>query len=127
VRRAPALATAAACLLAAASPGTAAGDDGPCPGTSTAEIVACLDARAAAWDRRLNAAYAALLARLAADGRGRDETLRAAQRLWVPYRDANCRLHGSGEGTIARIEAAACVERMARERALELERAAAGP
>ncbi len=121
-----ALAAAAACLLAAAPAHAATDDDGPCPGTSTAEIVACLAARAAAWDRRLNAAYETLLAQLAADGRGRDEALRAAQRLWTGYRDANCRFHGSGEGTIARVEAAACLERMARDRPLELERAA-GP
>jgi uncharacterized protein YecT (DUF1311 family) len=113
--------------ILAASPCGAGADDQPCPGTSTAEIVACLDARAQAWDRRLNAAYGGLLTSLADDaGRGRDEALRAAQRLWVRYRDANCRFHGSGEGTIARIEAAACVERMTRDRALELERAA-GP
>ena len=33
------------------------------------------------------------------------DQLRAAQRLWVQYRDANCLYYGMGEGTIARLDA----------------------
>jgi uncharacterized protein YecT (DUF1311 family) len=49
------------------------------------------------------------------------EQLRAAQRLWIPYRDANCLYYGMGEGTIARIDAGECMRNMTDARARELE------
>jgi uncharacterized protein YecT (DUF1311 family) len=47
--------------------------------------------------------------------------LRAAQRLWIAYRDANCLYFGMGEGTIARVGAAECMRSMTEARARELE------
>jgi len=47
--------------------------------------------------------------------------LRAAQRLWVQYRDANCLYYGMGEGTIARLDAGECMRSMTEARAKELE------
>jgi uncharacterized protein YecT (DUF1311 family) len=49
------------------------------------------------------------------------DQLRAAQRLWIAYRDANCLYYGMGEGTIARIGAAECLRSMTEARAHELE------
>ena len=83
-------------------------------------IVACVDAKARAWDRRLNAAYAALQQRIDAEQR---DPLRAAQRSWIQYRDANCRFYGSQSGSIRQVQAAECVRAMTQERTLELEKA----
>ena len=49
------------------------------------------------------------------------EQLRAAQRLWIGYRDANCLYYRMGEGTIARIDAGECMRNMTQARARELE------
>ena len=85
---------------------------------STQEIVECLARLAAAWDRRLNAAYREQMS--GAEGQ-RADLLRAAQRLWIQYRDANCTWYAAGEGTISRIEAAECMRSMTERRARELE------
>ena len=85
---------------------------------STVEIVECVGALTAAWDRRLNVAYRELIGDMEPKSR---ERLRAAQRLWIQYRDANCAWHGGGEGTIARVEAAECFRSMTAARAMELE------
>jgi uncharacterized protein YecT (DUF1311 family) len=87
-------------------------------GVSTPEMVDCANEKTAYWDKRLNAAYVRALKET--EGKQR-EPLRAAQRLWVQYRDANCLYYSLGEGTIARIDAADCVYRMTKSRALELE------
>jgi uncharacterized protein YecT (DUF1311 family) len=81
-------------------------------------MVECLAAKAAEWDKRLNAAYQKVLKLTAGKQR---EQLRAAQRLWVQYRDANCLYWALGEGTIARLESADCTFRLTKERAEELE------
>ena len=49
------------------------------------------------------------------------DPLRAAQRLWVQYRDTNCLYYGMGEGTIARLDAGECMRSMTEARARELE------
>ncbi len=94
-----------------------------CSQSSTVEIVACLQRRAQAWDARLNQAYKEAMARVDAPQR---EPLRAAQRLWIQYRDANCRAYGSREGSIRQIEAAECVRAMTQARAEELAEMGAG-
>ena len=88
---------------------------------NTLAIVDCVSGRAQAWDRRLNAAYKALGE--AADPAQRDP-LKAAQRLWVQYRNANCAFYGAHEGTIRQVLAAECMRSMTQDRALELEAAA---
>ncbi|MBV1796241.1 lysozyme inhibitor LprI family protein [Siccirubricoccus sp. G192] len=96
-------------------------DYGPCAEqTTTTAIVACADARTRVWDQRLNAAYAALQKRI---DPGQRDPLRAAQRLWIQYRDANCRFYGSQEGSIRQIQGAECFRAMTQDRALELEQA----
>jgi len=116
---------AAAALLGAAAVAFA-GDEGEpdqqC-GVSTPEMVDCLNGKTAFWDKRLNTAYAAALKEAEPKQRA---PLRAAQRLWVQYRDANCLYYSLSEGSIARIDAADCMYRMTKSRALELEGKPAG-
>jgi uncharacterized protein YecT (DUF1311 family) len=87
-----------------------------CAGGSTPEIEECLARYTKAWDARLNAAYRELL-----NGNPEAGSLRSAQRLWLQFRDANCRYYGLGEGTIVRVQAAACLRYMTSQRAQELE------
>ncbi len=109
-----------------AGPALAAGmfDDGyqPCGNeSSTLAIVACVQGKTQVADKRLNAAYTSLQRGVDA---GQREPLRAAQRLWVQYRDANCRFYGAQDGTIRNIKAAECLRAMTEARAAELEDAA---
>jgi uncharacterized protein YecT (DUF1311 family) len=114
-----------AIVSAAASIGAAAfafaGDQGEpeqdC-GNSTYEMVECLNVKTAYWDKRMTIAYQFALK--AGEPKQREQ-LRAAQRLWIQYRDANCLYYGLGEGTIARIDAGDCMRKMTKSRALELE------
>jgi uncharacterized protein YecT (DUF1311 family) len=113
------LAAAAALLIAVA--GARAGDQGDpeqaCDG-NTYEMVECLKAKTAQWDKRLNAAYQQALKDAQPAQR---EQLRSAQRLWIQYRDANCLYYGLGEGTIARLDAGECMRSMTEARAREFE------
>ena len=114
------MALSAAAMLALASVAHA-GDQGDpeqsCDG-NTLQMVECLKAKTAQWDKRMNIAYQQALK----DAAGKQqEQLRAAQRLWIQYRDANCLYYGLGEGTIARIDAGECMRNMTKARAKELE------
>jgi uncharacterized protein YecT (DUF1311 family) len=107
-------------VLALAPAAHAGEQDGPeqsCDG-STYQMVECLKEKTAQWDKRLNLAYQKALE--GAANAQRDQ-LRAAQRLWIQYRDANCLYYGMGEGTIARLEAGECMRSMTEARAKELE------
>ena len=90
---------------------------------STSGSVDCVAAKTKVWDRRLNASYKALAAR---SDPAQREPLKAAQRLWIQYRDANCRFYALGEGTIHQIEAVECERAMTRQRACEMETANLG-
>lgn len=74
-----------------------------CNGGTTVAIVDCIAARTKAWDKRLNTAYKDLSQRVDA---GQREPLKAAQRLWIQYRDANCGFYGAAEGSIRQVNAA---------------------
>ena len=87
---------------------------------STMATVDCVAAKTKIWDQRLNAAYKNLVRRIDPAQR---EPLRAAQRLWIQYRNANCRFYGAQQGTIREIQAAECLRSMTEGRALELESA----
>jgi uncharacterized protein YecT (DUF1311 family) len=110
-----------AALLAALVSTARAGDQGDpdqaCDG-STQQMVECLNARTAQWDKRMTIAYQQAMKQA---GQLQHEQLRAAQRLWIQYRDANCLYYGMGEGTIARIDAGECIRSMTEARARELE------
>lgn len=103
------------------APVAVAGDQGDpepsCDG-NTFQMVECLKARTAQWDKRMTIAYQQALKDAAPQQR---EQLRAAQLLWIGYRDANCLYYGMGEGTIARIDAGECMRNMTEARARELE------
>ena len=105
-------------LSAAAFAGDAGDPDQSCDG-STAEMVDCISAKTARWDKRMTIAYQQAL-KTAASPQQHDQ-LRAAQRLWIQYRDANCLYYDLGEGTIAKVDAAECVRSMTEARAHELE------
>jgi uncharacterized protein YecT (DUF1311 family) len=94
-----------------------AGDQGEpepsCDG-NTFQMVECLKAKTAQWDKRLNVAYQKAVQDA---GSAQRDQLRVAQRLWVQYRDANCLYYGMGEGTIARLDAGECMRRMMGARA----------
>lgn len=91
---------------------------------TTVEIMVCLDARTKVWDARLNQAYQALTAMLKAEpAPGQLDKLRAAQRLWLQYRNANCGFYDAEQGTIREIDAAECMHRMTQDRAIELQQA----
>lgn len=94
------------------------GDPEPSCDGSTYQMVECLKAKTAQWDKRLNAAYSKALDAAQPKQRGQ---LRQAQRAWIAFRDANCLYYGMGEGTIARIEAGDCMYSLTKTRALELE------
>jgi uncharacterized protein YecT (DUF1311 family) len=109
---------AAMCLAASLAH---AGDQGDpeksCDG-NTYEMVECLKARTAQWDNRMTIAYQQALKESVPQ---QHDQLRAAQRLWIQYRDASCLYYGLGEGTIARIDAGECMRSMTEARARELE------
>jgi len=115
------LASITAAVLIGAAAFAYAGDQSEpeksCDG-STYEIVECLKAKTAQWDKRMTIAYQRMLN--AGETRQREQ-LRVAQRLWIQYRDANCLYYGLNEGTIARMDAGDCMLRMTQSRALELE------
>jgi uncharacterized protein YecT (DUF1311 family) len=108
----------AACLLASAVDAGDQSDPAQSCDGSTFEMVDCLKAKTAQWDKRMTAAYQQALKDVVPQQR---EQLRAAQRLWIQYRDANCLYYGLGEGTIARIDAGECMRSMTEARARELE------
>jgi uncharacterized protein YecT (DUF1311 family) len=118
IRRLIAIVAMAAFLAPAAKAGDAGDPEQDCDG-STPEMVDCLAVKTARWDKRMAIAYQQAMKD--APSRQRDQ-LRAAQRLWIQYRDANCLYYGMGEGTIARIDAGECLRSMTEARARELEK-----
>jgi uncharacterized protein YecT (DUF1311 family) len=99
------------------------GNPGDCAG-STPEMVDCLMAQHAHWDKQLTIAYQQAMKDAVP---AQKEKLREAERAWIKYRDANCGYYAAGEGSIARIDAAACMLNMTQKRAEELRNGGAGP
>lgn len=89
-------------------------------GGVTSHMLDCITTELHMQDARLNHAYRAAMQALDAAQKSR---LRDVQRLWIQYRDANCRLLGRlTGGSIDQINGATCLLDMSRERADELER-----
>jgi uncharacterized protein YecT (DUF1311 family) len=105
------------CLVSPAPAGDQGDPEASCQG-NTFEMVECLKAKTAQWDKRLGIAYQQAMKDAQPAQR---EQLRAAERLWIQYRDANCLYYGMGEGTIARLDAGECMRSMTDARARELE------
>ena len=91
--------------------------DPPCMDTSTYGMSQCMQRQWEVWDKRLNAEYSAALKRVSPQAR---PWLRQAQQLWVKYRDANCRMYSSHEGTVAQLWSVGCLLDMTKKRVLEL-------
>lgn len=87
---------------------------------NTIAIVECVEEKTRVWDERLNKAFKELPQRIDA---GQISQLKAAQRLWIKFRGANCGFYGTQEGTIRQIQAAECRRPMTKDRTLELENA----
>ena len=86
----------------------------------TVDMLNCIDAEIVLQDARLNSEYRQTLASVS----NRQQTrLRAAQRLWVQYRDANCAFRADPDGgTLATVMSVDCRRAMTTERADELVR-----
>lgn len=101
-------------------------------GQSTVGMMFCLQAEAQAWDVALNDEYARALA--FAEGADAEERphfpefavrfdqVKAAQRAWIAFRDANCDMaYGIwGSGSMRMIEGASCLLQMTARRTVEL-------
>ena len=91
-------------------------------GQSTYGMITCYQQAEEAWDAELNRLYKALMATLEKEDQDR---LRAAQRAWIAYRDAEYSFSGemyyAMEGTMYRIMAAGREMEMVRTRALEFQ------
>lgn len=91
--------------------------------SSTMGMVQCTSAEIARQDARLNKAYNALMSK---QSKTRKQELQTAQRLWIKYRDANCKFYvDPNGGSIAQVKAANCVMNETANRATELENLAA--
>lgn len=101
-------------------------------GETTLGITMCASAEAQVWDKFLNAEYKALMAFSKAmdvdeaayfpEYAKREENLRAAQRAWIAYRDAECGLAYAlwGSGSMRNIAGSDCIMQMTAERTIEL-------
>ena len=88
-------------------------------GGITSAMQECIRAELERQDRRLNAAYQALMGSVAEKRRAQ---LRDAQRKWIAFRDANCGFYYDPEGgSAARLAANECMVTLTAERAHELE------
>ncbi|QCO23053.1 DUF1311 domain-containing protein [Acinetobacter cumulans] len=88
-------------------------------GGVTASMVECIAAETKRQDVRLNKAYKNLMNTLSAT---RKKELQDTQRLWMKYRDANCKFYYDPDGgSIVRVMSAGCFMDMTAERADELE------
>jgi uncharacterized protein YecT (DUF1311 family) len=86
---------------------------------ATADQIQCTVEEHALQDRALNAAYARAMKQLTPDQQAK---LKAAQRAWIPWRDAKCAaLEDIGWGSLSRVSANFCMVETTIERTLELE------
>ena len=88
-------------------------------GGVTTSMVECIVAETKLQDVRLNKAYKNLTNTLDTT---RKKELQDTQRLWIKYRDANCKFYYDPDGgSIVRVTSAGCFMDMTAERADELE------
>jgi uncharacterized protein YecT (DUF1311 family) len=122
----------AAMLLAGAVAGPAIADSNPIDvqletclatpdGMTTQGMVDCIGAAYEAWDKALNDAYRSLMATLSPQ---EAELLRAAQREWIRFRDAESVFLGSlltpDRGTMMRIAVNEMMADLVKARVLQL-------
>ena len=88
-------------------------------GGVTTGMVECIAAETKRQDVRLNKAYKNLMSTLDIT---RKKELQDTQRLWMKYRDANCKFYYDPDGgSIVRVTSAGCFMDMTAQRADELE------
>ena len=84
-------------------------------GSSTLGQIQCIGVELKVQDKRLNQAYAQVMADLNPRQQAR---LRSAQRAWIAFRDADCvALYDEDWGTLSRVNANNCVMQRTAERA----------
>jgi len=83
----------------------------------TLQIVKCMEAQRAYWDKKLDEAYKQALKD---SDPGQADYLRLAERAWIKYRDANCTYYHQGQGSISQVNAAWCMRDMTEQRYKEL-------
>ncbi len=84
-------------------------------GSSTMGQIQCIGVELKVQDKRLNQAYAQVMADLNPRQQAR---LRSAQRAWIAFRDADCvALYDEDWGTLSRVNANYCVMQRTAERA----------
>ncbi|WP_445194112.1 lysozyme inhibitor LprI family protein [Sphingomonas sp. Tas61C01] len=104
-------------MFQAAAEGAPYPADPPCSDGGTFGMAQCLEQQASRWDARLKSEYEAAQGRLPIRRR---MLLQAAQRDWIRYRFANCKLYASHEGTVRQLLSNGCERDMAKARTLEL-------
>ncbi len=88
-------------------------------GGMTAAMLDCIGAETRIQDARLNGSYKKLMAQL---NPKRKKELIEVQRLWIRFRDGNCRFYEDPEGgTMVQLAAAGCFLSATARRAKELE------
>ncbi len=93
----------------------------PCAGSTTPEVEQCLAADLARADTELNRYYAAAVTRLTKEqGKTALAKLRASERAWIAYRDAECDAvyEWWGQGTIRGATALGCRTRITKARTM---------
>lgn len=96
-------------------------------GYSNLGMATCFRKEGEAWDKLLNEVYREVIARAKAvdarDGGGREAAMRAAQRAWIGFRDAECAFTHAlfGDGSMRIPLGAECLMRLTAERVLDLE------
>jgi uncharacterized protein YecT (DUF1311 family) len=93
----------------------------PCRNVATTvDVSNCFGIASKDADRKLNQVYAQVLSSLQAEDQ---QNLRAAQRLWLQFRDATCRAERSlyGQGTGATPAYLACLEEVTSQRTADLQ------
>lgn len=92
-----------------AQPGSAAYTSCMAKALTTVDMVSCMNDEMALQDKALNMVYQQALAALPIDQR---QKLRAAQRVWLDFRQKDCDVfYGKETGTIASIDAGGCMIR----------------
>lgn len=85
----------------------------------TASMIDCMGTETQQQDIKLNKAYKDVMSLLSPN---RKRQLQEAQRLWIKYREANCKFYYDPDGgTMARVSANNCLMTTTADRAKELE------
>jgi uncharacterized protein YecT (DUF1311 family) len=84
----------------------------------TANVISCINTELSLQDKQLNTNYKLLKEGL---DNNRQQQLLEVQRLWLKYRDANCKFHDDPNGSsLQKILAQSCFLRLTAQRAQEL-------